>query len=53
MMARKPKPHMTYTVVNGSHGKRMLFDTLEEAEAARDMERGESAWIVPPLGARL
>jgi hypothetical protein len=33
----------------------MRFDTLEEAEAARDkaVERGEIAWIVPPLGVRL
>jgi nitric oxide synthase oxygenase domain/subunit len=50
----KPKPHLTkYTVVMGT--KLMRFDTLEEAEAARDraVERGEAAWIVPPIGTRL
>jgi hypothetical protein len=33
----------------------MRFDTLEETERERDkaVERGESAWIQPPLGVRL
>jgi hypothetical protein len=46
----KPKPHLTkYTVIMGT--KLMRFDTLEEAEAARDKaaERSETAWSVPPM----
>jgi hypothetical protein len=51
---RRPKPHITkWTVVMGV--KLMRFDTLKEAEEARDkaVERGESAWIQPPLGVRM
>jgi hypothetical protein len=49
-MAKKIKPHLTkYTVVYGTYVRR--FDTLEEGEQERDkaIERGEIAWIVPPV----
>jgi hypothetical protein len=51
---KQPKPHPTkYTLVLSTYVRR--FDTLEEAEKERDkaVERGEIAWIVPPLGVRL
>jgi hypothetical protein len=51
---KRPKPHLTkWTVVMGT--KLQRFDTLKEAEEARDkaVERGESAWIQPPLDTKL
>jgi hypothetical protein len=51
---KQPKPHLTkYTLVLSTYVRR--FDTLEEAEKERDkaVERGEVAWIVPPIGVRL
>jgi len=50
---KKPKPHLTkWTVFMGT--KLMRFDTLEEAEKERDraVERGQTAWIQPPLDER-
>jgi hypothetical protein len=51
---KQAKPHLTkYTLVLSTYVRRL--DTLEEVEAARDkaVKRGEAAWIVPPIGARL
>jgi hypothetical protein len=51
---KKLKPHLTkYSLVLSTYVRR--FDTLEEAEKERDkaIERGEIAWIVPPLGVHL
>jgi hypothetical protein len=50
---KKPSPHLTkWTVFMGT--KLMRFDTLEEAQKERDkaVERGQTAWIQPPLGVR-